>query len=129
MTKSHSARLLLLLLAGAGCVWPSPERQLLQEFFEACRAYDTTVLARLGAAPCNPRTDGVVQGFEITRVDRAPDTRSLTIHAQIRSFEGELSERSIAVALAREDGRWKVSELRPLPASQTSPEASSARPN
>jgi hypothetical protein len=99
------------------------------EFFEACRIYDTTVLAKLGTAPCNPKTDGVVQGFEITRIDRAPDARRLMIRAQIRSLEGQVSERTIAVALAREDGRWKVSGLRPLPASQTSPEASSVRPN
>ena len=51
-------------LLGSACVWPSPERQLLLDFFHACRVYDVTVLERLSAVPCNPKTDGVVHRFE-----------------------------------------------------------------
>jgi hypothetical protein len=105
-----------------------PERQLLLDFFQACRVYDTTVLARLTTVPCNPRTDGFVQAFDVVSVDRDTDVRKVMIRAQVRSFEGQVSEQTVAVAMARRDGRWMVTGLTPLPASQTSPAASSAPP-
>jgi hypothetical protein len=110
------------------CVWPSPERQLLLDFFQACRAYDTTVLARFATVSCNPKTDGVVQEFEVVSVDRAPDARNVTIRARLRSLHGQVSEQTISVAMGRLDGRWMVTGLTPPPASQTSPAASSALP-
>ena len=110
------------------CVWPSPERQLLLDFFQACRVYDTTVLARLATVSCNPKTDGVVQEFEVVSVDRAPDARNVTIRARVRSLQGQVSEQAISVAMGRHDGRWMVTGLTPPPASQTSPAASSALP-
>ena len=70
------------------CVWPSPERQLLLDFFQACRVYDTTVLARLATVSCNPKTDGVVQEFEVVSVDRAPDARNVTIRARVPVVAG-----------------------------------------
>jgi hypothetical protein len=113
----------------AGCVWPSPERQLLLDFFQACRVYDTTVLARLSTVACNPKTDGVVQEFDIVRIDRAAAATQVTIRAQVRSFGGQVSERNVTLSLERRDGRWMVTGLTPPPASQTSPAASSVRPN
>ena len=116
------------LLASA-CVWPSAERQLLLDFFHACRVYDTTVLARLSTVECNPKTDGVVQEFDIVRIDRVADTRRVTIRARVRSFAGQMSERNVTLSVERRDGRWMVTGLTPPPASQTSPAASSDRPN
>lgn len=113
----------------AGCVWPSPERQLLLDFFQACRVYDTTVLARLSTVACNPKTDGVVQEFDIVQIDRAAAATQVTIHARVRSFGGQVSERNVTLSLERRDGRWMVTGLTPPPASQTSPAASSGRPN
>src|SRR5687767_15955311 len=106
MAKSRSAAALTTLLLLAACAWPSPERQLLLDFFQACRVYDTTVLARLTTVPCNPRTDGFVQAFDVISVDRDTDARKVTIRAQVRSFEGPVSEQTVAVAMARRDGRW-----------------------
>ncbi len=120
---------LLYPLLTAACVWPSAERQLLLDFFQACRVYDTTVLARLSTVACNPKTDGVVQEFDVVRIDRAADATRVTIHAQVRSFGGQVSERNVTLSLERRDGRWMVTELTPPPASQTSPAASSVRPN
>ena len=120
---------LVYLLSAAGCAWPSAERQLLLDFFQACRVYDTTVLARLATVPCNPKTDGVVQEFDIVRIDRAAEARQVTIHSTVRSFAGQLSERNVTVSLERRNGRWMVTGLTPPPASQTLPAASSARPN
>ena len=113
----------------AACVWPSAERQLLLDFFQACRVYDTTVLARLSTVACNPKTDGVVQEFDIARIDRAAAATQVTIHAQVRSFGGQVSERNVTLSLERREGRWMVTGLTTPPASQTSPAASSGRPN
>jgi hypothetical protein len=118
---------------GAGCAWPSPERQLLLDFFRACRIYDTTVLARLATAQCNPRVDGVVQDFEIVSV-RDGDSgigapvRDVTIDARLRPLGGPAAPQTLTVRLQEVQGRWMVVSVTPLPASQTSPAASSAPP-
>jgi hypothetical protein len=136
MTKRRSlATLSAALVFGAACAWPSPERQLLLNFFQACRVYDTTVLARMATASCNPQTDGVVQAFDIVSVEnrRAPaaaarPNRHVTIRARVRPLGGPAAERTLAVTLEQIDNRWMVTSVTPLPASQTSPAASSALP-
>ena len=135
MTKSPSlASLSAALVLGAACAWPSPERQLLLNFFQACRVYDTTVLARMATASCNPQTDGVVQDFDMVSIEnrRAPASarpaRDVTIRARVRPLGGPVAERTIAVTLEQIEGRWMVTALTPPRASQTSPAASSALP-
>jgi hypothetical protein len=114
----------------AGCAWPSPERQLLLDFFQACRLYDVTVLERLSAVPCNPKMDGVVHQFELLEVEEvAPSTRRVAIQASGSFFDGASFDRPMTVTLAERDGRWMVTAITPLPASQTSPAAFSAPPN
>ena len=135
MTKRRKpAARLVLLFSGAACVWPSPERQLLIDYFYACQIYDTTVIATLSTVPCNPRIDGVVENFEIVSVGStgSPESpepaRRVTIRARVRSLD-ELSteERMLVVRLEPRDGRWMVTGLMPFPASPTSPAASSGR--
>jgi hypothetical protein len=133
MTKGRSLSALSALLFSAACVWPSPERQLLLDFFHACQVYDTTVLARLATASCNPRTDGVVQDFEIVKVEEAGQSgaapaRQVTLNARVRPLGGSPAARALAVRIEQIDGRWMVAEVMPLRASQTSPAASSAPP-
>jgi hypothetical protein len=123
----------LLTFVGAGCAWPSAERQFLLDFFAACRAYDTTVMARMATAPCNPRTDGVVQALEIVGVDEQPPgttrpARDVRIAASIRPFGGSPAEQALTVRLEEIDGRWMVTRITRLPASRTSPAASSVPP-
>jgi hypothetical protein len=114
----------------AGCAWPSPERQLLLDFFHACRLYDLTVLERLSTVPCNPKTDGVVQAFEIRTVERlSPTSRNVSIQAAVRMFDGSSLGRAMTITLAEQDSRWMVTGIMPPPASQTSPAVSSAPPN
>ena len=122
MTKRRSlAPLFAALTLGAACAWPSPERQLLLNFFQACRVYDTTVLARMATASCNPQTDGVVQDFDIVSVEyrRAPaaarPARDVTIRARVRPLGGPVAERTIAVTLEQIDRRWMVTSVTPLP--------------
>jgi hypothetical protein len=131
--KNALAALSAALAVGA-CAWPSPERQLLLNFFQACRIYDTTVLARMATASCNPRTDGVVQDFDIVSVEHrgvpaaARPARDVTIRARVRPLGGPVAERMIAVTLEQIEGRWMVTTVTPPRASQTSPAASSDRP-
>jgi hypothetical protein len=132
MAKSRSVVALTALLILAACAWPSPDRQLLIDFFRACSVYDTTVLARLATAPCNPRTDGVVQDFDIVTAQEAGGqgrAREVTLNARVRQLGGSPAPERLTVRLEQVDGRWMVAAVTRLPASQTSPAASSARPN
>jgi hypothetical protein len=121
------------LLFAAACAWPSPERQLLLDYFHACRVYDTTVLARLATAPCNPQTDGVVQDFDIVSVEQVSSgpgaVRVVTLDARVRPLGGSPAPQRLTARLQQMDGRWVVAAITPLPASRTSPAASSALPN
>jgi hypothetical protein len=122
-----------LLLFGGACAWPSPERQLLLDFFHACQVYDTTVLARLATVSCHPSVDGVVQDFEIVSVRDAESGigapgRDVTINARVRPLGGVPAPQMLSVKLFEVKGRWMVAGVTPLPASQTSPAASSAPP-
>ena len=94
----------------------SPEEQLLTDFFEAARVYDTSVMARLSAVPMNPRTDGIVDTFTIRAVDRADDQRELVrVSANVRSFAGRTSSRELVFTVARRDGRWFIQEWHGAP--------------
>jgi hypothetical protein len=111
------------------CVWPSPERQFLLDFFHACRVYDTTVLARMATTSCNPASLGVIDAFDVIRVVNDGVTRKeVTIDAALHSLAGQRAQKMFLVVLEDTNGRWMVTSLTPPPASQTSPAASSAPP-
>ena len=133
MARRRSIAAPTVCLFAAACAWPSPERQLLLDFFQACRIYDTTVLARLATATCNPQTDGVVQDFDIVSVENVGDRRGtarvVTLDAQVRPLGGSPAPRRLTVRLQQVDGHWMVAAITPLPVSRTSPAASSALPN
>ena len=94
----------------------SPEEQLLTDFFEASRVYDVSVMSRLSAAPFNPKTDGIVDSFEIERVDPAGDgTERVTVDAKVRSFSGQTGSRQLLFTLTKRDGRWFIQEWRGPP--------------
>src|SRR5687767_102853 len=87
----------------------SPEAQLLTDFFEAARLYDTAVMARLSAVPMNPRTEGIVDAFDIEQVDEANDGRMrVTVNARVRRFDGQVGSRRLVFSLVRQDGRWFI---------------------
>jgi hypothetical protein len=134
MAKSRSAAAFTALLLLAACAWPSPDRQLLLDFFQACRVYDTSVLARLATASCNPAADGIVQDFEIVTVEEAGSTsgaraRAITLDAGVRPLGGSPVRRRLTVRLEQVEGRWMVAEVTRLPASRTLPATSSDLPN
>ena len=112
-------RLLAVIAAGTiagvavGCGVLSPEEQLLTDFFEASRLYDTSVMARLSAVPLNPRTDGIVDSFEIRSVNRSgSQAEHVTVAANVRAFDGRVSSRQFVFTVTSRDGRWFIQEWR-----------------
>lgn len=94
----------------------SPEEQLLTDFFEAARLYDTSVMARLSAKPLNPRTDGIVDAFDVERVDQAANgTERVTVNARVRRFDDQVSSRQLVFSLIRQDGRWFIQDWAAAP--------------
>jgi hypothetical protein len=134
MAKSRSAAACTALLLLAACAWPSADRQLLIDFFQACRVYDTVVLSRLATASCNPVTDGIVQDFDIVRAEDAGASsgaraREITLDAGVRPPGGSTVRQQLSVRLEQIEGRWMVAAITRPPALRTLPAASSARPN
>ena len=98
--------------AVTACGVRSPEEQLLTDFFEASRVYDTSVMARLSARPFNPRTDGSVDTFEIDRIDGTEDGREqVTVAARVRRFDGQVVSRHLVFTLIRKDGRRFIQDF------------------
>jgi hypothetical protein len=100
------------------CGWTPADEQVLIRFFEHSRAYDTTRLAPLATVVFNPRTDGVVDRFEV--IERGRDrsleggavARDLTQRARVRSPGGREEERALQVTLERRGGSWVVTRVR-----------------
>ncbi len=55
------------LVLGIGCSGSS-EKKLLADFFRAARLKDDVTLGNFAAASFNPRTDGIVESFDVTSV-------------------------------------------------------------
>jgi hypothetical protein len=75
--------------------------------------FDTSVMARLSAVPLNPRTDGIIDSFEIERADRADDgSERVTVAARVRSFDGQVNSRQLVFTLTHRDGRLFIQDWR-----------------
>jgi hypothetical protein len=57
-----------LALLAAACSSRPPEHQFLSQFFRAARTRDNETLAMISAVKLDPRTQGEVNGFDITNV-------------------------------------------------------------
>ena len=70
-------------------------------------------MARLSAVPLNPRTDGIVDSFEIRSVDRTADqAERVTVAANVRAFDGRITSRRFVFTVTSRDGRWFIQEWR-----------------
>jgi hypothetical protein len=85
MSRSRIAALVLLAplvggtaLVAAACGGRAPEEQVLNNFFRASRVRDNSTLANIAAVSFDPRTDGVVQDFEVVEIGQE-QRRSLQI--------------------------------------------------
>lgn len=82
-----------------GCSGP-PEGKILQDFFRASRLRDNTTLGNFATVSFDPRTDGVVQDFEIIEIS-AERRRPLPL----RQFAEELEKARAADAQFTEEKR------------------------
>ena len=106
---------MLLILALTACGVLSPEEQLLTDFFDASRAYDTTVAAKFAAVVFNPRTDGIVDSFDVEKIDRGQDaSEQVTIAARVRMFDGRTTSQRYVVTITQRAGRPYIVALRHL---------------
>jgi hypothetical protein len=96
----------------AACGVLSPEEQLLTRYFEASRLNDTTVMARLSAVPFNPRSDGIIDSFEVERTENAGAGEFVTVAARVRSFDGAVATRQLVFTLTKRDDRWFIRDWR-----------------
>jgi hypothetical protein len=117
-----------LLLAGCGVL--SLEEQLVQRFFEASRLHDRAALEKVAVSGVtfNPISAGVVEEFGVTNVVHEGARRTISLDARIRTASGTRAQK-LTVVIEQFAERWLVTEVMPLPASQTSRAASSDRPN
>lgn len=76
MLKAELAAV-LLVAAGATACAERPERPILGRFFASSRLADLTALGGFATVWFDPRTDGIIIDFDITRVD-AERRRRLT---------------------------------------------------
>jgi hypothetical protein len=73
-------------------------------------------MARLSAVPMNPRTDGIVEAFDVKAVDRTDgQTERVTVSANLRMFDGSKRSRELVFTMTRRDGRWSIQEWRGAP--------------
>ena len=115
--RARRAWVLAAAVVLAACGRTPADEQVLIRFFEQSRVYDRAMLAAVATVAFNPRTDGMVDRFEI--VERSGEHRSgdavvqdVTIRADVRSPRGGLQERMLVMTMARHDGRWMVTGFR-----------------
>lgn len=66
-------------------------------------------MARLSAVPLNPRTDGIVDAFDISGVDRSDNqVERVTVSANVRAFDGRVRSRQFVFTMTRRDGHWFI---------------------
>jgi len=82
----------------AGCGAPPPEQALLKNFFRAANARDNDSLAAIAAVTIDPKTQGSVQGFDITATGE--ETRRALRVAEL--FKEEEAARAAADKFASE---------------------------
>jgi len=106
-----------LALFVAGCGVLSPEEQLLADFFSAARLHDTSMLGNIASVDFNPRSDGIVQDFEILRSESSSEgggteTSRVRVDAHVRMMDGRIEARTLLITIQRErEGRWRVNGL------------------
>ena len=105
----RSACVALAVLVACGVL--SPEEQLLTRFFEASRLYDTTTVATMSNVVFNPRTDGVVQEFDVEDVREEGASKRVTVRATVRQLDGTTTERTLEFTLFLKTNRWFITDI------------------
>jgi hypothetical protein len=100
-----------MIAQAVGCGVLSPEEQLLKRFFEASRLNDTTIVATMAGVTFNPRSDGVVQHFEVEDVRDDGDSKRVTVRAAVDQWDGSATGRTLLVTLVRKENRWFITQI------------------
>ena len=95
--------LVAMLVTACGVL--SPDEQLLTDFFEASRLHDTSTVSRMSGVTFNPRTDGIVQSFEVEDATDEGSSRRVRVRTTVRQSDGVVAARTLIFTLVRKDGR------------------------
>ena len=106
MRITRTALVLLMTLAVVSCS-TSVEQQLLSQFFEASRLRDLTALRTIATVVFEPKEQGIVTGFDVTRVvseaasggDR--ESKVISIAATVKLPDGRLQQKNFIVIIGR----------------------------
>lgn len=99
-----------MLLSGCSA---HPEQPFLERFFEASRLRDKTALQSLATVIFEPRDDGIVTRFDITKVTqeergRGMVTKNVTLNAPVKLQNGRIVQKTLMVTMDNRSGRWLV---------------------
>ena len=76
------------------------ERVLLSQFFAASRLRDLTALRKFSTVVFEPREQGMVLGFDITRIQRHGETEDVYVSARVRTPAGDVARQNLRVTIA-----------------------------
>jgi hypothetical protein len=125
---------LLLALTLTGCSAPA-EQPLLTQFFAASRLRDLTALHNISTVVFEPRVNGTVTSFDVTRVTatRGSDGRvmskDVSISAPVRLPDGQTVLKHIVITVQRGQpgsdrnrwGGWMITAIRDGSGSPSTP--------
>jgi hypothetical protein len=113
----------------------APEQPLLTQFFAASRLRDLTALQSFSTVVFEPRVDGVVTSFEVTRVTALRGSggqvtsKEVSISAPVRQPDGRTMVKSFVITVERglpgadrnRWGGWMITAIKAGPASPSTP--------
>jgi hypothetical protein len=97
----------------AACARYGAEQLLLEQFFSASRLRDRTALQQMSTVVFEPREQGTVRDFTITRVSEietpagGQPSKQVIVQAPVHLPDGRTASRQIVLVLQRRD-RWIV---------------------
>jgi hypothetical protein len=115
-----SRLLVLAAMLTVGCAPPGTEEQQLRVFFEASRARDSTLLAKVATVSLNPVREGTVRDFELVsvgaeHVDGDLATKPVTVNVRLHTPQSETVSRTLVFTFQRKvergqagAGRWTI---------------------
>ena len=88
----------LIALTAMSCAQDA-ERVLLSQFFAASRLRDLTALHKFSTVVFEPTSDGIVTGFEISRVTDRGASKEVLITAPVRLPDGREVSKDLAITI------------------------------
>jgi hypothetical protein len=100
---------LLVIAACSG----GPEYAVLDRFFSASRLRDLTALQRVATVVLEPRRQGTVLAFQITRISAGSAGQDdVLVLADVHTPDGAIEKRPLVATLRRSGSLWMVVDVR-----------------